>query len=688
MSDMDIRFEENGIHLHVHVTDEGDVRLYNLATAEDSPPTQEEKAGRWFRLVELQGTGFNQDDHHGCKHTGTQPGSLFRYVRHGETRNHFGRKLEIEQAYAGLFVTSHIQFLDGVRAVRCWTTVMNRSDQSFPLEYVSSFALTGLSKAAACPRDEHGFVWLPHNTWFGEAQWKRYTLHELGYHVVNDFSFKRIALTSAGAWPSSEHLPMGCYENEAAGTALVWQIETAGSWHWEISDIGKQLYLQLAGASHQEHQFLHNLMPSQEFTSVPCALAVVTGDFQEGIRELTKMRRLIRRPNADNASPSVIFNDYMNCLMGDPTTEKLLPLIDAAAEVGCRYFCIDAGWYADGEWWDGVGEWLPSRARFPNGIEEPIRYIRQRGMTPGLWLELEVMGITCPLAQKVSKDWFFQRNGRPIIDHGRYQLDFRHPEVIAHANSVIDRLVLKYGVGYIKMDYNIDAGVGTDREADSPGDGLLQHTRAYLRWLDSIFARYPDLVIENCGSGGMRMEYSLVSRMSIQSVTDQTDYLKMAAIACNCMTAVTPEQAAIWSYPLVHGDAEETAFNMVSSMLLRIHQSGHLAQIEPERLALVREGIACHLGIVNRLKGGLPFWPIGLGSFSDDFLAVGVDCGDARYLAVWCVRTGGDVQIPIAGVKARCLYPTTLPTDYSYDARNGILLIHLKSATARLFEIV
>ena len=112
----------------------------------------------------------------------------------------------------------------------------------------------------------------------------------------------------------------------------------------------------------------------------------------------------------------VIFNDYMNCLMGDPTTEVLKPLIDAAAESGCEYFCVDCGWYSDGHWWDGVGEWLPSDRRFPGGIGEVIRYIRDKGMVPGLWLELEVIGINCPMVSKVSKDCFFQRNVRPIID--------------------------------------------------------------------------------------------------------------------------------------------------------------------------------------------------------------------------------------------------------------------------------
>ena len=111
-------------------------------------------------------------------------------------------------------------------------------------------------------------------------------------------------------------------------------------------------------------------------------------------------------------------------------------------------------------------------------------------------------------------------------------MDFRNPEVIDHANEVIDRLVKEYGVGYIKMDDNIEPGIGTEYQADSFGDGLLQHERAYLKWLDDVFARYPDLVIENC-SGGQRMDYAMLKRYSIQSTSDQENYLNYASISAN-----------------------------------------------------------------------------------------------------------------------------------------------------------
>ena len=210
---------------------------------------------------------------------------------------------------------------------------------------------------------------------------------------------------------------------------------------------------------------------------------------------------------------------------------------------------------------------------------------------------------------------------------------------------------------------------------------------AYLKWLDDVFARYPELVIENCSSGGMRMEYAHLSRHSIQSVTDQTDYVKMAAIACNCMTACTPEQAAIWSYPLRDGDEEEVVFNMVSAMLLRIHQSGHLGELSRPRLALVKEGIATHMQIVDKLKDGVPFWPIGLGAFGDSFLCAGVRCGDEAYLAVWHTSDAEEtLRADMRGyAHAQVIYPRQMPAQL--EVCDGELTIVLSGVKARLLRL-
>lgn len=62
------------------------------------------------------------------------------------------------------------------------------------------------------------------------------------------------------------------------------------------------------------------------------------------------------------------------------------------------------------------------------------------------------------------------------------------------------------------------------------------------------------------------MDYALLSRLSIQSTSDQEEYDMYAQISANAATGVAPEQAAVWSYPLEQGDREETIFNMVNAM--------------------------------------------------------------------------------------------------------------------------
>jgi len=691
-----ISIEENGIHLIIEVAEDGDVHLLHFSPNPYSQSTQQDNAKNRFRMVELQVSGENQDDHHGMKHTGTTPGGHLKYVGHRDYCTRYGHKLEIEMEACGLRAVSHLQFFDDIPVIRSWTEVINIGAAARGMEYISSFALTGIDKEGSQGWAEKSRLHIGHNTWYGEAQWRQYSLTELGLYPATDFSMKPIRINNTGTWSTCEYLPMGCYENTEVGTSLIWQIENNGSWHWEIGDVpGGHLYLQLSGPTEAENHWWKNLLPGKSFTSVPIAVGVVSEGFDKAVGELTKYRRAIRRPNEDDEKLPVIFNDYMNCLFGDPTTEKLLPLIDAAAEAGCEYFCIDCGWYSDGYWWDGVGEWLPSKVRFPNGIKEPLDYIRSRGMIPGLWLELEVMGIRCPLADQVPNDWFFMRHGNRVIDHGRYQLDYRNPAVREHADEVVDRLVNEYGAGYIKMDYNIDAGIGTEIGADSFGDGLLGHNRAYLAWLDSLFMRYPDLVIENCGSGGMRMDYALLERYSIQSSSDQTDYRKNAVIAASCPSAVTPEQCAVWSYPLRDGDREETIFNMVNAMLLRIHQSGHLAELSTERFALVKEGIACYKSIRSDIKTGIPFWPLGLPTFTDGWISLGLNCGDKFYLAVWRLDGPNDScdifleMLKGKNIMARCIYPQGNEWTSKWSTVTASLTVHSKKPyTARLFEIV
>lgn len=691
-----IEIGENGLYLTIEITEEQDVRLLHFGAAPLEAGDIEEKNKPGFRPLELQLSGEDRAEYHGRTHRASYPGLRMVYSGHSDYVNELGRKLEITllDLVTEVRAVQHYQFYTSVQIVRSWTVLRNEGDAVAAVEYISSFALTGVDKEGSGDRNGKIEVSLAHSGWQSELQWKSYSLPELGMSHLADRGSKRIAASNTGSWSAAELLPMAVLQNKESGTSLFWQIEHNGSWHWELTDQYDQLTPLVSGPTEHDNHWWLKLAPGEEFTSVPVAAGAVQGGFQDAAEQLTAYRRIIRRPNEDNELLRIIFNDYMNCLWGSPTTEKLLPLIDAAADVGCEYFCIDAGWYAPGEWWDGVGQWEPSMERFPEGIKYVLDDIRSKGMIPGLWLELEVMGVNSPKLAETDDSWFFMRHGKRVKDRSRYQLDYRSPKVIEHANGVIARLVEEYGVGYIKMDYNINAGIGTETDADSFGDGLLQHNRAYLAWLDSIFVRYPQLVIENCSSGGMRMDYAMLSRHSIQSTSDQEDYVQYAAIAAGSPAALTPEQSAVWSYPLREGDDEEVIFNMVNALLLRVHQSGHLAELAPQRRALVKEALDYYKSIRAHIPQAFAFWPLGLPDSGGEWVSFGLRHGDIRYIAVW--RIAGDaagITLPVPELKgqaadARCAYPQAHGAEWSWNPAEGRLSVSLPPGkTARLFEL-
>jgi len=702
---------ENAVHLVFGITEEDQLKLLHFSATDlnEKDLADENFIKESFQLVQVNFSGYNRPyEKHGNKHIVTAPGYLLTYVGMEDVRNELGRKLIITQkdSITGARVVSEMQFYDGIAIVRMQNTVINESDAIQTLEYLSSFCYTGIEKEGTSDSDAKMLLTIGHNGWQKEMSFKTYKFNDLGMGQTQDKVYQRtsktIEVTNTGNWSTKEYLPFGYLANTEASTGLFWQIEHNGSWHYEIGDQNGHFYLNVSGPTEIQSHWFKNLSPGDSFTSVPVAVGVCHNDFAKGMGDLTKYRRIIRRPNEDNENLPVIFNDYMNCLFGDPTTEKEMPLIDAAAANGCEYFVIDAGWYAPGEWWDSVGEWQECRERFPNGLIEVTDYIRSKGMIPGVWLELEVMGIYCEKANKVPDDWFFIRHGKKVYDRSRYQLDFRNPEVIAHVTEVIDRVVKEYGVGYIKMDYNIEPGIGTELYADSVGEGLLEHEKAYLKWLDGIFEKYPQLVIENCSSGGLRIDYALLSRYSIQSTSDQEDYRYYATISANSPAALTPEQAAVWSYPLRDGDKEEVIYNMVNAMLLRIHQSGHLAQMPEERTMLVKEGIEYYKKIRQDIKQSVPFWPLGLADNLDNWLSLALYANHKIYLAVW--RRGGEENsctLPImetlpqdlrdllkGKVTVTCSYPKKETVPYLYDDTKGTLKVTFnEKVMARLFEI-
>ena len=628
---MILDYSQNGFKMIFEITEAGSVVLKHFG--KKGAFTEREKTNPKLGIVNIHVSGDNPNDHHFFKHAGCSADFSLKYVSHTSYQNDLGCKIEFTLEDEKLRATVHYQLYDGIAAVRSWCTVTNISEQNVGLEYVSTFAYNGIDEGKLSP-NENLAVYIPHNCWCNELDWRKYSLSDLGIEGVRGASSKRINICSSGTWSTKEYVPMGAIENTEIGSAYLWQIENNGSWQWEIAGTVGMLYLKLSGPTENESHWYKELKSGESFETVTACVALGS-DFDSALAELTAYRRRLFANHERNSALSVIFNDYMNCLGADPTEEKEIPVIDLAARTGAEYYCMDAGWYADGTWWETVGEWMPCSWRFPNGLKAVFDHVKEKGMVPGIWLEIEVMGINCPLAKEWPDERFFMRHGKRVIDHGRYQLDFRNKDVRDFATGVVDRLISEYGIGYIKTDYNIDGGIGTELDSDSFGDGLLEHNRAYFDWIKSIMDKYPSLIIENCASGGMRMDYKMLSILPIQSTSDQTNYKLNANIAAKSSTAVLPEQSAVWAYPLAAASKNEIQMNMVNAMLQRIHLSGQIFKWNDEQLGMVRDAIECYKSYRHEILDSVPFYPLGIPHVSDRLFCSAYKTPSCIRLGVW-----------------------------------------------------
>lgn len=290
---------------------------------------------------------------------GSYTTSRLQYVSHRERPGKGSKTLEVDlrDEQAKIVVTAHLTIFDGSPFVRSQASIKNQAEKRVTVTQLTSTVIGGVTDAS--PWWDEYEVSYANNTWFREAQWQSLSPSQLG---VSDFgihelpdnhtaSMASFSLCNRSSFGTQGHLPMGMVQKKDGRETWLWQIESNGYWRWDLGDWKDSLYLAAGGADGSNHEWRHRLEPSEEFTTCPVGFCHVYGDYELAFSALTQYRRSIRREHPDHPACPIIFNDYMNCLMGDPTDEKIMALVDPVAESGAEYFVIDCGWYSDDTNW-------------------------------------------------------------------------------------------------------------------------------------------------------------------------------------------------------------------------------------------------------------------------------------------------------------------------------------------------
>jgi len=183
---------------------------------------------------------------------------------------------------------------------------------------------------------------------------------------------------------------------------------------------------------------------------------------------------------------------------------------------------IDAGWYEGSEngWWRGVGNWFPNKKNFPNGFRPISDPLKSLGMGFLLWFEPERV-FEGTWLDKEHPEWLikFPQNPNRLLNLG-------NPEALRWLTDHISGMLDKEGITHYRQDCNFDPLPYWQANDDSDGIGIteIKHTEGLYTYWDSLLTRKPGLIIDNCASGGRRIDLETISRSAPLWRTDYAYY--------------------------------------------------------------------------------------------------------------------------------------------------------------------
>lgn len=495
----------------------------------------------------------------------------------------------------------------GDKAVTLQTVFYNRGKEPLTLEMIASFSLGGISPFARDDAPGRLYLHRMRSYWAAEGRAVAESIEDLGLerswsgHAVHCERFGQV-----GSMPVRGYFPFIAAEDRKAGVFWGAQLAWAGSWQMEAYRKDDCLCLSGGLADREFGHWARTVAPGKSFTSPPAYVSVVQGDLDDLCARLTRMQAAALEapgalPESEKDLP-VICNEWCTT-WGEPQHEKMVAIAERLQGSGVKYLVIDAGWYKgeSGVWSLAQGDWKPSPRLFPDGLAATTAAIRERGLIPGIWFEFEVVGAQSPRFSKTRH--FLKRDGLPITASGRRFWDFRDPWVDGYLSEKVIGLLRECGMGYLKVDYNETIGIGVDGD-ESLGEGLRKHIKGVQRFFRKIHAELPELVIENCSSGGHRLEPSMMALVSQASFSDAHETQDIPIIGANLHRLILPRQSQIWAVLHAADSPQRLAYSLAAGFLGRLCLSGEIDRLDPDQWALVNEAIRFYAQAAPIIKHG------------------------------------------------------------------------------------
>lgn len=513
--------------------------------------------------------------------------------------------LKDERGYQAIH---HLEWQKNSKSFHSFVTFKNQSSEKVTIEMISSFSIGGISPCIAGDAHDLLRVHRLRSVWSMEGRLVTNSMEELQLepswagHAVRAERFGQV-----GSMPVNHYFPYLVIEDTQ--NDIFWGTQLAHNASWQMEIYRKDDAVSISGgiADREFGHWMKEIAPGEEFETPAAIVSVCRGGGIDGIsqRMTATLEPIVDAgPESEQTLP-IIFNEYCTT-WGCPSHENITQILEAIQGKGFDYFVIDCGWYkeADVPWDISMGDYQVSEDLFKEGMDKTVQAITDKGMKPGIWFEIENVGSASKAYH--MEEHLLKRDGVTLTTAMRRFWDMRDSWVQDYLEEHVIGILQKYQFAYMKIDYNDTIGLGCDG-AESLGEGLRQNMEASMNFIRKVKEKVPGIILENCASGGHRVEPLMMSETSMASFSDAHECEEIPIIAANLHRAILPRQSQIWAVIRKTDSLKRIVYSIANTFLGRMCLSGDVLELTEEQWNVIDCGIVFYKKIAPVIKSGYSY---------------------------------------------------------------------------------
>lgn len=473
---------------------------------------------------------------------GTSQGMTFEAINSKEIEGG-ARHFTVQLIYPkkGLNIQCHTITYPESTLIEKWVDVSNVGSQPVRIQRLDSFSMH-------IPDDQYELMYYT-SSWGKEFE-----------GITEPLLGARILETRKGRSSNEQHPWMTLTGDN--GELLTASVMWSGNWIFRFEPLNDGGYAFSGGLN--DWEFYKDLNPYEKIEGLHVAFALGSHrDLNETSIQFTRIGREYWYPhNSFSRSLPTEWNHWWSYEDKDINETTFKKNVDEAAKLGIDVCTLDAGWFGPTDssthWYNYRGDWnLVNTVRFPNGIREISDYVHKKGMKFGLWCEIEAIGKDAQLAN-LHPEFVALRDD----EHLGY-VCFGSPKVQEWAFDTLDQLIRGYRCDWIKLDFNLDPGAGCNRtdHGHGGGDGLYEHYCGYYRVLSRIREKHPEVILENCSSGGLRTDLGMMRQTHTTFLSDPDWPEHDLQLFWGASTMLAPNVCLHWGFGEWMADHPYQTFN-------------------------------------------------------------------------------------------------------------------------------